>query len=112
MPMMYCVVIADFEDVNTCWFVSANLSKDAFYFNYSDIKKQVNLDFIASSLSDTSIVAIFLVSLGVPGNLQYSPEEFCKSTSSRTFGKCYLFSYTNPLKSLKKFACIIKLLKS
>ena len=83
MPMMYCVVIADFEDVNTCWFVSANLSKDAFYFTYSDIKKQVNLDFIASSLSDTSIVAIFLVSLGVPGNLQYSPEEFCKSTSSR-----------------------------
>ena len=63
------LVIADLVHVNTRWVVSVNLSKDAFYFNYSDNKKRVGIDFTASPLFGFSIVVIFLTSLGIPSNL-------------------------------------------
>ena len=88
----------------TCWSVSVNLSKDSFYFTYSDNKKQVRINFMASSLSGFSIVTIFLASLGIPGNLYYSPDNFSKSISSRRsctyivflFGTFHLFYMPTP----------------
>ena len=40
------VVIVDIVKLSTRLVVSVNLSKDAFYITYSDIKKRVRIDFI------------------------------------------------------------------
>ena len=44
------VVIAGFVNVSTRWVVSVNLSKDAFYITYSDIKKRVRIDFMVHKI--------------------------------------------------------------
>ena len=51
-----CVDNAEFVNVSTCWVVSVNLSKDAFYITYSDIKKRVCIDFIVHKVHIVHIV--------------------------------------------------------
>ena len=53
------VVIAGFVNVSTRWVVSVNLSKDAFYITYSDIKKRARIDFAVYKIQCTKCVKVY-----------------------------------------------------